>query len=62
MLEKVAGVVLVKKLWSILLLKADPRKDIAAVRQLEALILRGEVLGRKRLDALLRDNTHAGNN
>jgi len=39
----------------ILLLKADPRKDIAAVRQLEVLILRGEVFDRKMLDTLLRD-------
>jgi imidazolonepropionase-like amidohydrolase len=49
------GTVAEGKAADLVLLDADPLKDIAAIRRIDTVILRGEVHDRKALDAMLED-------
>jgi len=47
------GTVAPGKVADLVLLRADPLKDIQATREIDAVLLRGRVLGRRALDSLM---------
>jgi Amidohydrolase family len=53
--EKNLGVVEAEKLADIVLVRADPRVNIAHAGQVEAVVLRGQLFDRKQLDAMLEE-------
>lgn len=53
--EKLHGTLAAGKAADILLLDADPLRDIAATRRIDTFVLRGKVYDRKALDGMLED-------
>jgi imidazolonepropionase-like amidohydrolase len=51
--EKNLGTVEEGKLADIVIVRADPRQNVAHAAQIEAVVLRGELLDRAALDAVL---------